>query len=157
MISLRAPFICSTNRVARSRDPFISASSALLKETRTFISATSALLHETRTFISSAVATARFMRLFISLAARSAGRTAGIIRGVKVMLHHRAVGISVAGPVMGSRGPAHSCRRRLIHFMEELDWHRGRLIRAASGKTGVTARLLRATEGFLGLSGTLIS
>jgi hypothetical protein len=82
---------------------------------------------------------------------------AGIIRGARVMLHHRALVISVAGLVMGSRGLALSCMRRLIHFTERLEWHRGRLISAASGKTGVTARLLRATEGFLGLSGTLIS
>jgi hypothetical protein len=73
------------------------------------------------------------------------------------MLHHRAVVISFAGPVMGSRGPALWCRRRLIDFTEELDWHRGRLIWPASGKTEVTARLLRAMEGFLGHSGTLIS
>jgi hypothetical protein len=73
------------------------------------------------------------------------------------MLHHRALVISVAALVMGSRELALSCRRRLIHFTEELEWHRGRLISAASGKTEVTARLLRAMEGFLGHSGTLIS
>ncbi len=73
------------------------------------------------------------------------------------MLRYRALFISVAGGVMGSRGLVLSCKRGLIPFMEGLEWSPGRLIWAANRTLGAMGPPLRAVDGFLGLSGTLIS